>query len=156
MSGYLYQRSMVGRSSASYLGCFAFYIRTRMAFLLMPDQRKVIAIVDDEQTMLKAIERLLTARGFATRCFASAEEFLDSRSAQDADCLVLDIHLDGMSGIELQRRLKAVRSKLPVIFITAVDDQSVHREAIEVGGVACLHKPFQSSLLIDAIDNAIA
>ena len=120
----------------------------------MPDQRKVIAIIDDEQTMLKAIERLLTARGFATQCFASAEDFLDCRTAQDADCLVLDIHLDGMSGIELRRRLKAVRSKIPVIFITAIDDHSVHREAIEAGCVACLHKPFQSSLLVDAIDNA--
>jgi FixJ family two-component response regulator len=120
----------------------------------MADQRKVIAIVDDEKTMLKAIDRLLTARGFSTQCFASAEEFLDSSTGRDAACLVLDIHLDGMSGIELRRRLKAVRSKLPVIFITATDDQSLHREAIEVGCVACLHKPFQSSLLIDAIDKA--
>jgi FixJ family two-component response regulator len=120
----------------------------------MSDQRKVIAVVDDEQTMLKAIERLLTARGFATQCFASAEDFLDSRTAKDAACLVLDIHLDGMSGIELRHRLKAVRSKLPVIFITAVDDEAVHREAMEVGCVACLHKPVQSSLLIDAIDKA--
>ena len=122
--------------------------------LFMPDQRKVIAIVDDEQTMLKAIERLLTARGFATQGFVSAEAFLDSSTAQDAACLVLDIHLGGMSGIELRRRLKAVRSTIPVIFITAVDDEAVHREAMDAGCVACLRKPFQGSLLISAIDKA--
>ena len=121
----------------------------------MADQRKVIAIVDDEQTMLKAIERLLTARGFATQGFASAEAFLDSPTARHAACLVLDIHLGGMSGIELRRRLKAVRSKLPVIFITAVDDEAVQREATEVGCVACLHKPFEAQLLIGAIDEAM-
>ena len=122
----------------------------------MSDQRKIIAIVDDEQGMLKAIERLLTARGFATQGFVSAEAFLDSRAAKDAACLVLDIHLGGMSGIELRRRLNAVRSTLPVIFITAVDDEAVQREAMEVGCVACLRKPFQGSLLIGAIDKATA
>ena len=96
--------------------------------------------------MLKAIERLLTARGFATQGFASAEAFLDSRTAKDAACLVLDIHLGGMSGIELRRRLNAVRSTLPVIFITAVDDEAVQREAMEVGCVACLRKPFPGNL----------
>jgi FixJ family two-component response regulator len=120
----------------------------------MTDQRKVIAIVDDEQAMLKAIERLLTACGFSTQGFASAEAFLDSRSAQDAACLVLDIHLGGMSGIELRRRLNAVRSTLPVIFITAVDDESVRKEAIEVGCIACLRKPFPGNLLLGAIDKA--
>ena len=120
----------------------------------MADQKKVIAVVDDEQAMRKAIERLLTARGFATQGFASAEAFLDSCDAKDVACLVLDIHLDGMSGIELRRRLNAVRSKLAVIFITAVDDEAIQREAMEVGCVACLHKPFQASLLIDAIEKA--
>jgi FixJ family two-component response regulator len=114
----------------------------------------MIAVVDDEQTMLKAIDRLLTANGFATQIFASAEAFLDSHSAKDATCLVLDIQLSGMSGIELRRRLKAVRSKLPVIFITAVDDEVLHREAMEVGCVACLRKPFSADSLIGAIEKA--
>jgi FixJ family two-component response regulator len=120
----------------------------------MSGQQKVIAVVDDEQTMLKAIGRLLAAHGFAAKVFTSAEAFLDCRSAKDAACLVLDIHLGGMSGIELRRRLNAVRSKLPVIFITAVDDEAVQREATEVGCVACLRKPFQGSLLIGAIEKA--
>jgi FixJ family two-component response regulator len=120
----------------------------------MPDQRKVIAIVDDDQIMLKAIDRLLTAHGFGTQVFASAEAFLDSRSMNEVTCLVLDIHLAGISGIELGRRLKAVHSKLPVIFITAVDDEVIHKEAVEVGCIACLHKPFAAKSLIGAIDKA--
>lgn len=122
----------------------------------MSDQREVIAIVDDDQAMLKAIQRLLTACGFATRTFSSAEAFLDCRTAKDAACLVLDIHLGGMSGIELRKRLVAVRSTLPVIFITAVDDESTRSEVMEVGCVACLRKPFSASTLIGAIDKAIA
>jgi FixJ family two-component response regulator len=70
-------------------------------------------------------------------------------------CLILDIHLNGMSGIELRRRLNAVRSKLPVIFITAADDEVIRREAIEVGCVACLNKPFPPNSLIGAINKAI-
>jgi FixJ family two-component response regulator len=120
----------------------------------MSGQRKVIAVVDDEQAMLKAIERLLTAHGFATRVFASAEAFLDSGADKDAVCLVLDIHLGGMSGIELRRQLKAVDSKLPVIFITAVDDEATQSETTQVGCVTCLRKPFSANMLIKAIAKA--
>lgn len=120
----------------------------------MANLKKMIAIVDDEQVMRRAIERALTARGFATQGFASAEAFLDSQAAKDAVCLVLDINLAGMSGIELRRRLNAVHSKLPVIFITAAEGEAVHREAMEVGCVACLRKPFQVHLLLGAIDKA--
>jgi len=120
----------------------------------MPGQRKVIAIVDDDQTMLKAVTRLLSAHGFAIQAFDSAEAFLDRAKAADAACLVLDIHLGGISGIELRRRLKAVRSKLPVIFITAVDDEATQQEAMDVGCVAYLRKPFAADLLLGAIDKA--
>ena len=121
----------------------------------MAEQRKIIAIVDDDQTMLTAIERLLAAHGFVTQVFGTAEAFLDSRTESAAACLVLDIHLNGMSGIELRRRLNAVRSKLPVIFITAADDEVIQREAMEVGCVACLRKPFPPNSLIGAINKAI-
>ena len=120
----------------------------------MSNHAKVIAVVDDDSTMLKAIQRVLSAYGFDTQVFSSAEAFLDSRAANEALCLVLDIHLRGISGIELGRRLKAVRSKLPVIFITATDDEVIHREAIELGGIACLRKPFSPDSLIGAINKA--
>src|SRR5215203_4900299 len=105
----------------------------------MSNQTKIIAVVDDDSAMLKAIARLLGAYGFPTEVFSSAEAFLDSGAPNEAVCLVVDVHLHGISGIELGRRLKAVRSKLPVIFITASDDEVLHREAIELGCVACFY-----------------
>src|SRR5436190_9501886 len=79
----------------------------REARICMLKRRKIVVIVDDDPSMLKATEHLLDAHGFETKVFASAEEFLDRRAATNADCLLLDIHLGGMSGIELRRQLKA-------------------------------------------------
>ncbi len=75
----------------------------------MPKRRKIVAVVDDDPSMLNAAESLLDAQGFATMVFASAEEFLDRGAATQVDCLLLDIHLGGVSGIELRRRLKDFR-----------------------------------------------
>jgi FixJ family two-component response regulator len=116
-------------------------------------RRKVVSVIDDDPAMLKAIERLLSAKGFDVEVFASAEAFL-AGTASKATCLVLDIHLDGISGIELRRRLTASGSRLPVIFITALDDEASHKEAIEAGCVAYLRKPFLAHLLMGAIDKA--
>ena len=102
--------------------------------------------------MRKSIERLLRANGYATSVFASAEEFLASGSGDSAIGLVLDIHLGGISGIELQRRLLAAGSKLPVIFITAHDDERTRSEALVVGCIDYLQKPFESARLIQALE----
>jgi len=120
----------------------------------MPDRCKLVAIVDDELTMLKAMERLLKARGFATRVFASAEAFLEDDARNEVSCLVLDIHLGGMSGLDLQRRLKESGSQLPIIFVTALDNEAVHQQAMDVGCVAYLRKPVLARLLIGAIEKA--
>jgi FixJ family two-component response regulator len=117
--------------------------------------RKVVAVVDDDPSMLNAAESLLDAQGFATMVFASAEEFLDSGAATQVDCLLLDIHLGGVSGIELRRRLKDSRPMLPVIFMTALDDEAKHEQALKAGCVALLRKPFQAGQLIDAIKKAV-
>ncbi len=101
--------------------------------------------------MRKSIERLLRANGYSTTAFASAEEFLESGVADHALGLVLDIHLGGMSGIELRRRLLAAGSKLPVVFITAFDDEATHAEALAVGCADCLHKPFEAHRLTEAL-----
>jgi len=119
----------------------------------MSDQNKVIAVIDDELQMLTAIDHLLTARGFTTQVFSSAEAFL-AACTKDAACLVLDINLGGMSGIELRRRLASAGAQLPVIFITAVDDEATHEEAMAAGCVACLHKPFPADQLLGAIAKA--
>jgi FixJ family two-component response regulator len=108
--------------------------------------------VDDDASMLKGIERLLGAYGFATKVFASAEAFLDRNAAADVDCLLVDIHLGGMSGIELRHHLTASGCKLPVIFMTAFDDEATRMQAQSAGCIAFLHKPFTADLLIGAIE----
>lgn len=116
--------------------------------------QKIIAVVDDDPSMLSAAGSLLDAHGFVVKAFASSEEFLDRGAAGQVDCLLLDIDLGGMSGIELRRHLKASGSGIPVIFMTALDDESVRAEAQKAGCVAFLRKPFLARHLIDAIENA--
>jgi FixJ family two-component response regulator len=121
----------------------------------MKADKRVVAIVDDDASMLKGLERLLNVHGFATEVYTSAEAFLAGAAASEAGCLVLDIKLGGISGIELQRRLTAAGSRLPVIFMTAVDSEVVQREATEAGCIAYLRKPFSTRQLIGAIDKAV-
>jgi len=120
----------------------------------MAERQRLIAIVDDDASMLKGIERLLGACGFVTKVFASAEAFLDHNAAADVDCLLVDIHLGGMSGIELRHRLTASGCRLPVIFMTAFDDEATRMQAQSAGCVAFLHKPFAANLLLGAIEQA--
>jgi FixJ family two-component response regulator len=122
----------------------------------MQGRRKVVAIVDDDPSMLRATKDLLDAHGFLTVGFLSAEEFLTNAPIPEADYLLLDIHLPGMSGIELQRELGASQSTVPVIFMTALDDEAIRRQALETGCVDCLRKPFPASRLFDAIEKAEA
>lgn len=119
-------------------------------------RQQVVAVVEDDPGMLRSIERLLKAYKYETAIFTSAEAFLNDTAASAASCLVLDIHLGGMSGIDLRRQLTASGSNLPVIFISAVDDESVHEEAVATGCVAYLRKPFLAHLLIGAINKAVA
>jgi FixJ family two-component response regulator len=113
---------------------------------------RTIAVVDDDPSLLESLRRLLSAHGFRVQTFASAEAFLDDNAHCEADCLVLDIHLGGISGIDLQRRLISSGRNLPVIFMTAVDNDVTHQKAMDVGYVAYLRKPFLAKLLIDAIN----
>ena len=121
----------------------------------MARRKETIAIVDDDPSMLRATEELLGAQGFSTRAFSSAEEFLVRGVAGQVDCLLLDIHLGGMSGIELRNQLKISRSTLPVIFITALDDEEIRSEARNAGCAAFLRKPYSARQLMDAIKKAI-
>ena len=121
----------------------------------MPRRQKIVAVVDDDSSMLGATKELLEACGFVTRAFASAEEFLDHGTSSQVDCLLLDIHLGGMSGIELRHRLKVCSAALPVIFITALDDEDTHAQAQQAGCVAFLRKPYSARQLVDAIEKAV-
>ena len=117
----------------------------------MVTDKKVVAIVEDDPSMLVGVGRLLRAHGFVTEIYTSAEAFLERSATSAASCLILDIHLGGISGIDLRRRLAAAGSRLPVIFMTAGDSEKIQKEAIEAGCIAYLPKPFPSRQLIDAI-----
>jgi FixJ family two-component response regulator len=120
----------------------------------MATQPMIVIVVDDNAAFLKSIARLLSVHGFDVRTFESAEALLASDAPGTAACMLLDIDLGGMSGIELQRRLAASGSSCPVIFMTAIDDDATRNEAMAAGGVAYLKKPFAPHLLLDAIAKA--
>lgn len=115
---------------------------------------RIVAVIDNDQSMLTSIGRLLSARGITSELYISAESFIAATAASAADCLLVDINLDGISGIELRRKLTASGSSIPTIFMTAVDDEEIRQTAIEAGCIAFLRKPFAARLLIDAIDKA--
>jgi len=122
----------------------------------MAAPQTVVIVVDDDTGFLKGVVRLLAYNGIETRTFASAEALIESGSAPTGTCLLLDIHLGGISGIELQHRLAASGSKCPVIFMTANDDVATRNAAVDAGCSAYLRKPFASQVLLDAIGKAVA
>ena len=117
----------------------------------MSPSRETIAIVEDDASFNRALERLLKASGFATLAFASAEEFLASAKPNSHACVILDIHLPGISGFELFDRLSADHGRPPVIFITAEDVETVRQEASRISGNICLRKPLIAGDLLDAV-----
>jgi FixJ family two-component response regulator len=117
------------------------------------NRMQTIAIVEDDPSMLQSLNRLLLAHGFRVQRFTSAESFLDDVGRCEAKCIVVDVHLGGISGIDLKRRLTSSGSHLPVIFMTAIDTEATRREAFDAGCVAYLKKPFLAKLLIDAINS---
>jgi FixJ family two-component response regulator len=122
----------------------------------MVKQSAVVIVVDDNCGFLKSVARLLSVHGFTARTFNSAEALLDDHEMQTVGCLLLDVHLGHISGIELQRRLAASGSEAPVIFMTALDDDATRKEAMDAGCIAYLRKPFAPELLLEAISKAPA
>ena len=122
----------------------------------MATRPPIVAIVEDDPSVRKSLKRLLNAYGLTTEGYASAEAFLDAGGERRADCLVLDIHLEGMSGIDLRHQLRDSGSTLPVIFITAVDEDGREQEAVRAGCIAYLRKPVSAELLTSALNQAFA
>jgi FixJ family two-component response regulator len=118
----------------------------------MSKRVRTIAVVEDDPSMLRGLSRLLSAHGFRVQTFASAESFLDDIAKCAAKCVLVDIHLGGISGIDLKRQLAASGSNLPVIFMTAIDTETTRQAVLDVGCVAYLRKPFLAKLLVDAIN----
>lgn len=114
--------------------------------------RPRIIILDDDASMLGALTRVLSIHGFEAETFGSVQDFLAGAHFEGARCLILDVDLGGGSGIELRKQLASQGVSAPVIFITAIESESLRAEALQAGCVACLSKPFASSDLIDALE----
>lgn len=119
-----------------------------------PDRLPTIFVVDDDPSVRTGLERLLRCFGWTVQTFASAEDFLEQDQSKAAGCLVVDVHLGRMSGIELQARLSERRIPLPVIFTSGFDDGDAEAEARRLGAAAFLRKPFEVDALLAAIAGA--
>jgi FixJ family two-component response regulator len=116
---------------------------------------KLVAIVDDDDLMRGALRGLLKAVGLPAQAFVSAEEFLQSGLQQQIGCLIADIRMPGMSGLELQAKLNAERCKIPIIFITAHGDERMRMQALRAGAVDFLAKPFDEETLLESVRVAL-
>ena len=119
-------------------------------------RERYVAVVDDDRSVGVALCRLLRAEGLEAKAFESAESFLESVKAEAPDCLVLDVQMPGMNGLELQQRLKDVAPTLPVIMITGRDEASIHAICMAMGATSYLRKPLNDDDLLDAVERAIA
>jgi FixJ family two-component response regulator len=117
---------------------------------------KLVAIVDDDQSVRSALYGLMKAVGLEARAFASAEEFLESDDQRRTGCLIADIRMPGMSGLELQARLNATESRIPTIFITAHGDEKTRNRALQAGALDFIPKPFNNRALVASIRAALA
>jgi FixJ family two-component response regulator len=115
-----------------------------------------ISVVDDDESMREAIKTLVGALGLGVVEFSSAEDFLNSEQSKACDCLILDVKMPGLSGLELQRQLVADNSGIPIVFITAHYAEEERMRSMEAGAVAFLSKPFTEEELLNAIDASLA
>jgi FixJ family two-component response regulator len=120
-----------------------------------PKENKLVAIVDDDDSVRGTLQELLRSAGFPSRAFESAEAFLGSGHQQETACLISDIRMPGMSGLELQAKLNAERCRIPTIFITAHGDEEMRFQALREGAVEFLPKPFDDEVLIESVRAAL-
>ena len=114
-----------------------------------------VSIVDDDESVREGLSRVLSSVGFAVNTFASAEEYLSSRQPRGADCLLLDVRMPGMGGIELERQLVANHFEIPVVFITAHEEETPPAQALDGQARAVLIKPFSEEALLNAINSVL-
>ena len=120
----------------------------------MTDSRGPIAIVDDDASVRKALARLLRAHGFDTVTHDSGREFLDSSTLHDVECLLLDVHMPRMSGIEVLEEVRVAATKLPVVLMTGRYEVDFAQRSLDAGASAFLRKPFDEAGLLEAINTA--
>ena len=111
----------------------------------------VISIVDDDESVRTALKSLIDSVGFRAEVFGSGEEFLKSPVVSQTDCLIADVRMPGMTGLELQERLNAAGASVPIVFISAHDDKEARARGLRAGAIDCLQKPFSEESLLGAI-----
>jgi two-component system, LuxR family, response regulator FixJ len=116
---------------------------------------KLIGIIDDNEAMRDSLRDLIESAGFEVRCFGSGGAFLDSDLQGQAACLIVDIRMPKMTGLELQARLKEVACSIPIIFVTAYEDAALRTQAMNAGAVAFVVKPFDHRLLLSMLRSAL-
>jgi FixJ family two-component response regulator len=117
-------------------------------------KRPLVSVVDDDESVRESLPDLLRELGYSVRAFSSAEEFLASDCVAETGCLLLDIAMPGMSGLDLQQELTVRGQKIPIVFITALADETVRPRVPEQGAVECLFKPFSDTALFEALNAA--
>ncbi len=118
-------------------------------------ERSLVSVVDDDECVRESLSDLLREFGFAAHAFSSAEGFLELESLGQTKCLILDIAMPGMSGLDLQRELKRRGQEIPTIFITAQEDEAIRTRAFEQGAAKFLYKPFSDTALLEALNAAL-
>jgi FixJ family two-component response regulator len=118
-------------------------------------ETKLVAIVDDDDSVRIALEGLLKSAGLPARAFESAEAFIDSGQQRQTSCLIADIRMPGMSGLELQAKLNAEHCRIPIVFITAHGDAKMRMQALRAGAVEFLAKPFNDEALLESVRAAL-
>lgn len=128
-----------------------------LVFLIMAIQSKtnLVTIVDDDDLLRNALQGMLKSVGLPSQAFASAEEFLKSGQQHQAACLIADIRMPGMSGLELQAKLNAEHCRIPIIFITAHGDTKMRMQALRAGALEFLAKPFDDEALLGSVRAAL-
>jgi FixJ family two-component response regulator len=116
---------------------------------------KIVAVVEDDESCRRALQRLLKAEGFSVQSFACAEDFLDSGWQRETGCLIADIRMPGMSGLDLQAKLNADHCPIPIIFVTAHGDEKMRLRAMRGGAVKFLAKPFDAAVLLEGVRAAL-
>jgi FixJ family two-component response regulator len=119
-------------------------------------ETRVISVVDDDESLRRSVGNFLRSVGFRVETFASAEDFLSSARRESTGCLVLDVRMTGMSGLDLLRYLAAGNVRIPAVVLTAHGDEEIRQRCLRAGAVAFLDKPFHAEALLDAIQTALA
>jgi FixJ family two-component response regulator len=116
----------------------------------------LLSVVDDDEMLRESLPDLLREFGFSARAFSSGQEFLSSNYVDETRCLILDVAMPGMSGLEVQEELKRRGRAIPIIFITGQKDEDIRKQALRQGAVNVLHKPFSDSALLEAVNAAVS